>query len=142
MSDENPFVRIENKLKPTFERKIEGLTDRDLKIIGQRLKYLDYLFTKAGNEIEMHFYLTQMVAIANEIGIDVVKPEDVDLAFELRNRYDDPYLWTIATWLSRLRAKVIVECVKRGIIEEFDEIPVGIELEREDKEREETRVRL
>jgi len=142
MSSENPFVRVEKKLKPTFERKIEGLTDRDLKIIGQRLKHLDYLFTKAENEIEMHYYLTQMVAIANEIGIDTVKPEDVDLAFELRNEYSDPYLWMVATWLSRLRAKVIVECVKRGIIEEFDEIPVGIELESENKERDDTRVRL
>ncbi len=88
----NLIEKIEQKLKPTFERKIEGLTDHDLKIIGQRLKHLDYLFTKAENEADMHYYLTQMIAIANEIGIDIVKPEDVDLAYIPRDEYSNLYL--------------------------------------------------
>jgi len=127
------------------------LSEKEKRIIGERIVYLDHLFTNAIRETGYtevtEAYLTdilgQMIALANEIGINVVTTDDLKNAWKLRrdNRVFLCY-YELRMQLYRLRAKLITECVRQGVIESFKEIPIGIELEREEKKHEDVRVEL
>jgi len=62
------------------------LTDKEKKVVGQRIAYLDYLLTNAIREFGdtgscysiLRDILVQMITLANAIGIDAVTLSDLD----------------------------------------------------------------
>jgi hypothetical protein len=113
----------------------DKLSEKEKKIIGERLRYLDQLFTNAIRETgyteATEAYLTdilgQMIALANEIGINVVTTDDLKNAWDSYGS-DRIYLCyhELRMELYRLRAKLITACVKAGVIENLKEIPIGV----------------
>lgn len=117
------------------------LMEREKKIIGQKIVYLDYLFTNAIREYGvseqcyavLHDLLAQMIALANAVGVNVVTLEDLNACY--KNSNEPHYQYTISPLrvkLYQLRAKLIAECVRQGVIESFKEIPISLEYDNDD----------
>jgi len=119
------------------------LTEKEKKIVGQRIVYIDYLFTNAIREYGLtdlcytvlYDLLAQMITLANAVGVNVVTLEDLENCIKEYFRERRIYIYhTVRARLYELRAKLIAECVRQGVIESFKEIPIGIEYNNEDNQ--------
>lgn len=113
------------------------LSEKEKKVIGQRIAYIDYLITNAIREYGLtdhcytvlHDLLAQMITLANAIGINVVTLKDLKKCFRESQEMSEGWRFInspLRAELYELRAKIIAECVRQGVIESLKEIPIAV----------------